>query len=33
MTDFDYLRGLPFPAPLEEQGYLGDEMEEGTQQL
>jgi hypothetical protein len=32
MTDFDYLRSLPFPAPPEEQGYLGDEMVEGSNQ-
>jgi hypothetical protein len=32
LTDFDYLRGLPFPAPLEEQGYLGDEMDERISQ-
>jgi len=32
ITDFDYLRSLPFPAPPGEQGYLGDELEEGISQ-
>jgi len=32
ITDFDYLRSLPFPAPPGEQGYLGDELKEEISQ-
>ena len=32
ITDFDYLRSLPFPAAPEEQGYLGDELQEENRQ-